>query len=182
MSSRTIRFHPTNRSSECRYCHDNGHAIRRCPKLAKKEQRRREKASAARKAKFQPDADGFTMAKSTFRRRVQKGPSAVSGLTHLNNFAAFSEPKTKEGKKKVTFAQPEKAPAPVLTGSWAKPLKISNEENKVVPETTPTMKFVFPSRKKSIGRWADMADEESDSENEADIFMWELPNQKNINL
>lgn len=176
MSSRTIRFHPTNRSSECRYCHDEGHAIRRCPKLAKKEQRRREKASTARKAKYQPDADGFTMAKSTFRRRVQKGPSAVSGLTHLNNFAAFSEPKTKEStlKKKVTFAKPEKAPAPVLTGSWTKPLKISDEEK--VPKTTPTMKFVFPNRKKSIGRWADMADEESDydseSEDEANIFMW----------
>jgi hypothetical protein len=96
----------------------------------------------------------------------------VSGLTHLNNFAAFSEPTTKVSKK-VTFAKPEKAPAPVLIGSWAKPLKISNEE--VVPKTTPAIKFVFPNRKKSIGRWADMADELSDDdsdEEEANIFMW----------
>jgi len=174
MSSRAVQFRTTNRSSECRYCHDEGHAIRQCPKLAKKEMRRHEKASAARKAKYQPDADGFTMAKSTFRRRVQKGPSAVSSLTHLNNFAAFSEPKEVTPKKKVTFAQPEKAKALVLTGSWAKPLKISNEE-KVVPKTTPTMKFVFPSRKKSIGSWADMADDVSDDESdeeEANVFMW----------
>ena len=171
MSSHAVQFHPSRSTSskksgsvECRYCHTLGHYIKMCPKLAEKERRRREKVSSARRAKYRPDEDGFTKPKSTFRRKTQKKAYVVSNTTKLNNFAAFEESEAVTPKKKVTFAKPEKAKEPIVIGSWKKPLTITTEK-KVVSETSPK-KFVLKPKKNSGKRWADLADEESDGEDE----------------
>ena len=172
-SRRATQYHTQRRSKaspvECRYCHQDGHVIRRCPTLAAKEERRRRKARSYRKAAFAPDADGFAKPKKTFRNRSNNQKRFNSSSTRLARFAALSvEEKEPEPKKKVV-AVPKVVKPTAPKGSWARPLQINQDTEKPAPKPAVLPKLVLSKRKKA--RWADVADAESDDEFEDDLFL-----------
>ena len=172
-SRRATQYHTQRRSQdsvECRYCHENGHVIRRCPTLAAKEERRRSKARSYREAVFAPDADGFAKPKRTFRNRSNNQKRFNSSSTHLTRFAALSVEEEKPEPKKKIVAVPKVVKPTALKGSWARPLQINQDTEKQAPKPAVLLpKLVLPKRKKA--RWADVADEESDDEFEDDLFL-----------
>ena len=171
-SRRATQYHTQRRSQdsvECRYCHENGHVIRRCPTLAAKEERRRSKARSYREAAFAPDADGFAKPKKTFRNRSNNQKRFNSTSTRLARFAALSVEEEKPEPKKKVVAVPKVVKPVVLQGSWARPLQINQDTEKPAPKPAVLPKLVLPKRKKA--RWADVADAESDDEFEDDLFL-----------
>ena len=185
-------------NNECKYCHNCGHTTRRCPKLAEKEDNRRNLARAARNAEFAPDTNGYAKAKGTFSRRVSKGPR-VMGTVTMGRFAALNaqeEVDTKRRESTINFSNNK----PVLKGSWSKPFEVSETTDSTVkstpqaglqsttpqstpqsttPQSTPqsttpqstTPQSITPwVKKRNTARWADMADTDSDSEDEGDLL------------
>ena len=172
-SRRSTQFHSQRRSKaspvECRYCHQDGHVIRSCPTLARKEENRRRRRRAQLDAEYAPDADGFVKAKGTFRRRSGKRVVLNTSTTRLTSFAALgAEEKEPEPKRKVV-AVPKVVKPTAPKGSWARPLQINQDAEKPTPKPAAALpKIVFPKKKKA--RWADIADSESDDEDD-DLFL-----------
>jgi hypothetical protein len=181
--SRTRQFHPARSSirkpggwadksqqrqdmanSECKYCHDLGHVIRICPKLARKQQRRRR--AGMEKAKQRTDtlnSGGFVAAKGTFRRRARNNSNVT--LQTMNRFADFDQEDTSPEPVKVPVATPQKSKRLALRGSWLTPLDILVSNGEAVQAIPKPQKIVKKHRAKKL-RWADMADDDSDSDDE----------------
>jgi len=167
-------------SNECGYCHNLGHTTRRCPVLAEKDQNRRRRASAEKRKAFKPDEDGFVRPKSTFRRRVTNQPAVISTENIVSTFSVLAEeaetaPKKKSGK----IARPAIVKQRSVQGSWKKALVVEDEREPprkpvVVPRAVAGAVAAVASAKpkSSRPRWADMADDESDSDDDdSSIFL-----------
>ena len=153
-------------NSECKYCHELGHIIRGCPKLALKEQRRRR--AGMEKARQRADtlkSGGFVTAKRTFRRRNNKNSGPV--LTFNNRFADFDHTETSTEPEKVSPAVPKKSKRLALQGSWLTPLEILVSKGEAVRPIPPPTRIVKKSPTKKP-RWADVADAESDDDSDSD--------------
>jgi hypothetical protein len=191
-------------NNECKYCHNCGHTTRRCPKLAEKEDNRRNLARAARNAEFAPDTNGYTKAKGTFSRRVSKGPR-VMGTVTMGRFDALNsqeEVDTKRRESTINFSNNK----PVLKGSWSKPFEVSETTDSTVkstpqstssqstpqsttpqsttpqstsPQSTSPQSTTPGVKKINTARWADMADTDSDSEDE-DFSKYDLRKKKKV--
>ena len=122
-----VRDCTTLANTECKYCHNLGHTTRRCPVLAERDMNRRRRANAQR---YKPDNDGFSQAKNTFRRRVNRDAPVMSSSNRLTTFSALAvEVETEPKKKSVEIAVPAPAKQLPLRGSWKKPLNMEEEED-----------------------------------------------------
>ena len=153
-------------TTECKYCHDLGHTTRRCPKLAEKDERSRHMVRATRKSGFEPDTNGYAKARGTFRRRVGKDQRVTKTLP-MGRFAILN---AREAETERMTSIPSNADTPILNGSWAKPLKVAVATDSVVTSASPGPQSTYQPKKKQTGRWADMADSESDSDEEGIFF------------
>lgn len=178
----TLQNCQTLANNECGYCHNLGHTTRRCPILAQKEDRRRERVrTAARNTKLAPDADGFTKAKGTFRRRVNRGPAVITS-TQLDSFGALAdsddESHIPQKKVTVTIHRPAVATAAPVSGAWTKPLlvqkagEVTGDKPRTKPLTVQAAGVTSTEPKRATApkrvRWADVADEESDDDSDDD--------------
>lgn len=176
---RPTQFHTQRRSKdspvECRYCRKDGHVIRSCPTLARKEESRQRRRRAQLDAEYAPDADGFVKAKGTFRRRSGKRVVLNTSTTRLASFAALDVEEKEQGPKRKVVAVPKVVKPTPPKGSWARPLQINQDAEKPSPKPAPKPaaalpKIVFPKKKKIS--WADAADLDSDDESDdEDLFL-----------
>lgn len=168
-------------NTECKYCHYRGHTTRRCPKIAEKEARYIAGwTSASRESEFAPDTNGYTKAKGTFRRRVMKDPR-VTGTVHMGRFAVLNaqeEVDTKRRESTINFSNNK----PVLKGSWSKPFEVSETTDSTVksaPQSTTPQSTTPWEKIRNTTRWADMADTDSEDEDEGDNLKKKLKKSKN---
>ena len=155
-------------TTECKYCHGTGHTARRCLKLSQKAyNQRQDSMDRANQRTNTLNTGGFVTAKGTFRRRPRNNSNATVPTT--NRFTGFNQEEKSPEPTKVSSFEPKKSKRLSLHGSWLTPIDILVNNGEALREIPKPKNFVKKSSTKKMS-WADMADDDSDSDDE-DVFL-----------